>query len=170
MVWGPLSFHDCGWGMSEVCVSEDMDAVPSPWAQLTMYTKYFIWEKTLLPLPLGLNWAPQKSPSHLFQAKFAWLLCPLLDPTNSLPRSRPCVTFHGHMVWDTPFVAMCVHMYVCVLPALLNHVAPSSIAVICPCHGCHLRSPGNTGATAGQGPLCGTQCESSLDGLLDLFN
>lgn len=153
-----------------MCVSEDMDAVPSPWAQLTMYTKYFIWEKTLLPLPLGLNWAPQKSPSHLFQAKFAWLLCPLLDPTNSLPRSRPCVTFHGHVVWDTPFVAMCVHMYVCVLPALLNHVAPSSIAVICPCHGCHLRSPGNTGATAGQGPLCGTQCESSLDGLLDLFN
>lgn len=112
LVWGPLSFHDCAWGMSEVCVSKDMDTVPSLWAQLTMYTKNFIWEKTLLPLPLGLNWAPQKSPSHLFQAKFAWLPCPLLDSTNSLPRSQPCVTFHGHMGHSLcghvcPHVCMC---------------------------------------------------------------
>lgn len=57
--------------------------------------KYFWGGKTQLPLPLGLNWAPQKSPSPLFQAKFAWLPCPLLDPTNSWAKISalwPCVS------------------------------------------------------------------------------
>lgn len=85
----------------------------------------------------------------------------------------PVFMFHGHVVWGTPFVVMCVHMcsHMCMCSMhlfLLSHLAIKRPR--CPCHGCHLPSPGNAGATAGQGLLCGTECEPSLDGLLDLFN
>ena len=68
----------------------------------------------------------------------------ILQTLSFLPRPRPCVLFHGHMVRDTPFVAMCgqgVYIMVCTLLLPPCHQCPR-----CPCRGYNLPSPGNAGA------------------------
>lgn len=148
--------------------------------------------RILLSLTLGLTWHPLKSPSHQYvlgQVCLAPLF--LLDPENSvfLPRRWPCVMFHGHLVQDTFFMAMCghgvyicVHTYVCVacssfcsatlLPAPLPSMSQMSLpwlqsAISWKCRGCPSES--------WQPPLvrvCFAEqnVNPSLDGLLDLFN
>lgn len=106
-----------------------------------------------------------------------------------LPRPQPCVMFHGHIVQDTPFMAthgsgiyICVHMCVCVacssfcsatlLSALLPSMSHMSLpwlqsAISWKCRSCP--------SEIWQPPLirvCFAEqnVNSSLDGLLDLFN
>lgn len=74
-------------------------------------------------------------------------------------------SLHGR-VWPCTYVQL----------AVLGHVPPSPLAITCPAVlvtatvGRLLETQGAALQRARQGLLCGTECEPSLDGLLDLFN
>lgn len=189
LVLCPLSFHDCAWGHISYVFPKRQTWChphgPSSWHRSGILFGKENDPCVLLPLTLGLTWHPGKSPSHLYvlgQVKSAWLSCSLLDPANSVclfaKTSALCHVswthstghfLHGH-VWPW-CVHMCPHVCMCSLQhILLGHIPPSPLAINVPsalamatiCH--FLKTWAlpfrELAATAGQGLLCGTKCES----------